>query len=87
MKPWIAALILGTAPMVTPCRAADVAGAPYPPFVIAHSELRVLPPSAHGRHYELAIGLPVSYATQPDRHYPVIYVTDGYWDFPTVQTS
>ncbi len=53
----------------------------YPPHVIGNSELRELPPTPAGRHYQLSIGLPASYAQQPGRRYPVVYVTDGYWDF------
>lgn len=59
----------------------------FPPFAIAHSQVRPLPPSAGGRHYELAVHLPASYAQNPGRRYPVLYVTDGYWDFPTVVVS
>ncbi len=51
------------------------------PHVIAHSELRVLPPNAAGRHYQLHIGLPSNYAEEPEKRYPVVYVTDAYWDF------
>lgn len=53
----------------------------HPPHVIGNSELRVLPKNADGRHYQLSVGLPASYAQNPDRRYPVVYVTDGYWDF------
>ncbi|AOS45974.1 Ferri-bacillibactin esterase BesA [Lacunisphaera limnophila] len=64
------------------CGVAASAAAPtYPPHVIGNSELRVLPVNAAGRHYQLSIGLPASYGSQPDRRYPVVYVTDGYWDF------
>ncbi len=59
----------------------------FPPFAIRNSETRVLAPSANGRHYQLSVALPASYASQPERRYPVLYVTDAYWDFPTVQTS
>ena len=59
-----------------------LAAAPaHPPHVIGNSELRVLPKTAAGRHYQLSVGLPASYAQNPDRRYPVVYVTDGYWDF------
>ena len=65
--------------------AADTPPAPpaaeYPPHTISNSQLRVLPVTASGRTYQLHIGLPPSYAKQPDRKYPVVYVTDGYWDF------
>jgi uncharacterized protein len=40
-----------------------------------------LPPSSNGRSYQLYIGLPPSYAKQPNRRYPVLYLCDGYWDF------
>ncbi|HTX65810.1 MAG TPA: alpha/beta hydrolase-fold protein [Opitutaceae bacterium] len=67
---------------------AALAAAPAPrPFVIANSQIRPLPPSADGRHYELDVHLPGSYAQSPGRRYPVLYVTDGYWDFPTVVVS
>src|SRR5512141_1953503 len=53
----------------------------YPPHAIPGSELRVLPVDSAGRHYQLSIGLPASYAKETGRRYPVVYVTDGYWDF------
>ena len=53
----------------------------YPPHAIAGSELRVLPVNAAGRHYQLSVGLPASYSKETSRRYPVVYVTDGYWDF------
>jgi predicted alpha/beta superfamily hydrolase len=30
------------------------------------------------------VGLPASYGKDPARRYPVVYVTDGYWDFPKI---
>ncbi len=59
----------------------------YPPHVIGNSQLRVLEPTAEGRHYQLSIGLPSSYAENPERRYPVVYVTDGYWDFVKMTTA
>jgi hypothetical protein len=61
--------------------AAEAAAAQPPPHVIGNSQLRVLPKNAHGREYQLHVGLPESYAKATDRRYPVVYVTDGYWDF------
>jgi predicted alpha/beta superfamily hydrolase len=55
-----------------------------PGYVIPRSEVRTLPVNAAGRHYALFIGLPVSYANEPKKRYPVVYVTDGYWDFQKV---
>lgn len=63
------------------CLAPVLVGADHPPHVIGNSELRVLPRTAAGRQYQLSVGLPASYANQPERRYPVVYVTDGYWDF------
>jgi predicted alpha/beta superfamily hydrolase len=59
----------------------------YPPHTIAGTELRVLPPTAQGRAYQLHIALPTSYAKEPNKRYPVFFVTDGYWDFATIQSS
>ena len=41
----------------------------------------MLAPNAAGRHYQLHVGLPASYAKETTPRYPVVYVTDGYWDF------
>jgi predicted alpha/beta superfamily hydrolase len=57
---------------------------PLPGYVIPRSEVRTLPVNAAGRHYALFVGLPVSYATEPNKRYPVVYVTDGYWDFQKI---
>jgi predicted alpha/beta superfamily hydrolase len=51
------------------------------PETIDHSEVHVLPRSANGRDYRITVGVPDSYLTRPDQRYPVIYVTDGYWDY------
>lgn len=57
-----------------------------PGYVIPRSEVRTLPVNAAGRHYSLFVGLPASYGTDPDKRYPVVYVTDGYWDFQKLTT-
>ena len=67
-------------------QAADPAPA-YPPHSLSHSMLRPLPPTADGRRYQLHIKLPASYAREPQRRYPVLYVTDAYWDFPLVVST
>ena len=71
---------LAVALSAAPAVAADQAPS-YPPHTIPGSELRVLPVNAAGRHYQLSVGLPASYAKETGRRYPVVYVTDGYWDF------
>ena len=53
----------------------------YPEYVLGGTELRTLPRSANGRDYMLYVALPYSYSTEPQKRYPVVYVTDGYWAF------
>jgi uncharacterized protein len=55
---------------------------PYPALTIANTQLRTLPRAANGRDYLLYVSLPAAYDKDPQRRYPVMYVTDGYWDFP-----
>lgn len=50
-------------------------------YALSNTEVRILPRSSNGRDYTLLVGLPASYATSPTRRYPVVYITDGYWDF------
>jgi predicted alpha/beta superfamily hydrolase len=73
------ALLFVLAGMAMPAWPANQAA--LPGYVIPRSEVRTLPVNAAGRHYALFIGLPASYATDPNKRYPVVYVTDGYWDF------
>lgn len=61
---------------------------PFPPALAEAGpsvETRVLPRSRADRLYQLTIGLPPSFRTHPEKKYPVIFVTDGYWGFPTVR--
>lgn len=58
---------------------ADDAAKPAP-YVIPNSEVRELTAKT-GRRYQLLVGLPADYAKHPEKKYPVVYVTDGYWDF------
>ena len=65
---------------------ADAKPPSYPPFTMANTPVRTLPVTSDGRHYALYIGLPESYGKVPGKTYPVVYVTDGYWDFTKVLT-
>lgn len=72
------ALILG---IVAPtCWSAEA----YPPHVVPNTELRVLPRTRPDRLYQLHIRLPASFREHPEKKYPVIFVTDGYWNFATM---
>jgi predicted alpha/beta superfamily hydrolase len=55
-------------------------------LVIQNSELIGLHSEQTGRDYELIVGVPESYAKEPDRRYPVLYLLDGQWDFNLVNT-
>jgi uncharacterized protein len=82
MKRTLLALVLAPALFLSALGAQSAAK--FPPHTIGGSELRELPRTEHGRHYQLHIGLPASYHQEPNRHYPVVYVTDGYWDFQKI---
>jgi predicted alpha/beta superfamily hydrolase len=60
--------------------------APPRKLVIANSEIIELSSALTGRDYELIVGLPPSYGTEPNRKYPVQYVLDGQWDFNLLNT-
>jgi uncharacterized protein len=78
----LAAMALFAAAPLAAVASTEGATAPsFPAHTISNSQLRVLPRNAAGRQYQLHIGLPGSYAKDPTRHYPVVFVTDGYWDF------
>ena len=62
-------------------RAADNPSGRFPAHTIPNSELRVIESKVSGRRYQLHIGLPGDYAKDLSKRYPVVYVTDGYWDF------
>ncbi len=73
----LATVILGS-PLA---RAADATAPKFPPHVLGNTQLRPLPRSANGSDYLLYVALPPDYATEKTKRYPVVYVTDGYWDF------
>jgi hypothetical protein len=58
---------------------------PFPRQTLPNTEVRRLPRSTTGREYQLHIALPDSYDEDPGRHYPVLYLCDGYWDLPLVK--
>jgi uncharacterized protein len=80
----VAVALVGILVLALACAPAGAAEPPVQPYVIAHSQVRVLPRSANGREYQLIVGLPPSYDKEPARRYPVLYICDGYWDFPLI---
>ena len=51
-------------------------------FTLKNTQLISIKSEQTGRAYELIIILPGNYNNQPDKHYPVLYFMDAYWDTP-----
>ena len=49
------------------------------------TEVWDVPDPSTGRAYQVFVSLPASYAEQPDRRFPVLYVTDADYAFPIVR--
>jgi hypothetical protein len=58
---------------------------PFPRLSLANTEVRRLARAGNGRDYQLYVGLPDSFADEPEWRYPVLYLCDGYWDFAMVK--
>jgi len=78
MKPIFTSLLLG---MIVFPASFIVAADAFPPPTIPNSQIRVLPRNSAGRQYELYVSIPASYYRETARRYPVVFVTDAYWDF------
>ena len=79
--PLLLPILVASGLSFTVAPAAETQSANFSSHVIEHSQLRVLAPNAAGRHYQLHIGLPASYSKETSKRYPVVFVTDAYWDF------
>ena len=55
------------------------------PYEIADSEVWDLPDPVSRRGYQVFVALPPSYAKEPQRRYPVLYVTDADYAFPILR--
>jgi predicted alpha/beta superfamily hydrolase len=64
----------------------EEAKGPFPAYSIPGSEVRVLPRTVADREYQLIIGLPADFAEAKNKRYPVVFVTDGYWDFVKINS-
>jgi predicted alpha/beta superfamily hydrolase len=53
---------------------------------IDHSEVHQLPRASNGRDYRITVAVPDSYASRPGLRYPIVYITDGYWDFKLLKS-
>lgn len=55
------------------------------PYEVLGSEVWDVPDPASGRTYQVFVALPKSYGEEPNRRYPVLYVTDADYAFPVVR--
>jgi len=55
-------------------------------LVIGNSRIHELHSPLTGKDYELIVGLPKSYESEPGRRFPVLYLLDGQWDFTLVNS-
>lgn len=55
------------------------------PFELLASQVFDVPDPASGIVYQAYVSLPPSYAAEPDRRYPVVYVTDADYGFPVLR--
>lgn len=55
------------------------------PYEVAGSEVWDVPDPVSGRGYQVFVALPPSYAKEPQRKYPVLYVTDADYAFPIIR--
>ncbi len=62
--------------------ATEIQGAPY---VLKGTQVWSVPDPVSARDYEVFVSLPASYETNPDRRYPVLYVTDADYAFPIIR--
>lgn len=69
-----------------PVAAAATAPPPPPAYALEGTEVRELPSKILGRDYQLYVYLPDSYATEPARNYPVLFVTDAPYAFPLIRS-
>jgi uncharacterized protein len=54
-----------------------------PPYILGSTHVRDVPADPGDPHHDrVLIALPWSYNDEPLRSYPVVYLCDGYWDFP-----
>jgi predicted alpha/beta superfamily hydrolase len=78
----------GAPPAPAAAPASPVARAPMqaPAYVLDDTEVRDIPSKILKRDYPLYVSLPASYRKQPDRHYPVLFVTDAPYAFPLIRS-
>lgn len=82
-----ALLVLSVAPACAERADAQASTSPVEgaPYVLKGTQVWTVPDPVSGRDYEVFVSLPASYETQPNRRYPVLYVTDADYAFPIIR--
>jgi uncharacterized protein len=78
------AVVLAAVVSTSTAAQSPAASPAYPPFTLERTEQRLLDAPVNNEHYLLSIALPPSYEKEKARRYPVVYLLDGYWDFPAL---
>lgn len=68
-----------------PQSAAKIQAGEGRPYEVADSEVWDVPDPVSRRGYQVFVALPPSYAKEPQRRYPVLYVTDADYAFPIIR--
>lgn len=92
MRASLLAVLVGTALSLGACSRAQAPDAPPAaaefqrgegrPYEVLGSQVWDVPDPVSGRAYQVFVHLPPSYESQPQRRYPVLYVTDADYAFP-----
>jgi hypothetical protein len=56
----------------------------FPAFVLGGTQIRDIPNGPMDFPDRVIVSVPWTYDENPERKYPVVYLCDGYWDFPLV---
>ena len=64
---------------------AETPASGLPKYAIDDTEVRTVRSEKLGREYRIFVALPESYASSPQRRYPVVYVTDANYAFPLIR--
>lgn len=79
--------VLSVAPACTERADALASNAPIEgaPYVLKGTQVWTVPDPVSGRDYEVFVSLPASYDSDPNRRFPVLYVTDADYAFPIIR--
>ena len=78
----VLAVSLGAAAFYHPAASAADGSA----YVLEGTQVWSVPDPASGRDYSIFVSLPPSYASQPERRFPVLYVADADYGFPVIRS-